>query len=132
MNTLHQIDDRTRKMIRDLSSLQGLLTAMDRIGSIEQAEGEALARVVKANEEANAARAEADEAIANAQADAAAAGDSAKAEIATLSTEREELRNLVELTRAEKAAIEEELAQAQAKLQATNNELARIASRIGG
>lgn len=131
-SSISEVSGRSRALIRDLSNLAVLLEILDRVGSIDQAEGEARARMEKSKQDEATARAEADEAIANARAEADTQISGIKAEVAVFEGERSDLVDVLGTLNAHREEAESALLQAQVKLQATNDELARIASRIGG
>ena len=126
------ISNRARALIRDLANISVVADSLDKIGNLEQAERETKARV----EALKQTEAEALDRIAKeseqAQARAADTLHQLEGEIKTAQTRKAQLDHQVSLATKTLAQALEEGEKAKAELQQTRDQLFKIASRIGG
>lgn len=125
------IQDSTKKLLRELSGLKDLAEALDHVGSITQAEGEAIERHRIATAAAEAAKADADLAIMKAREDADRQIATINGDIERLQATRQALADAVAEADQQRAYLETQIADAENRLASTRDELAHIAARIG-
>jgi chromosome segregation ATPase len=132
MNTnIPIVSDSLKKTLRELSGLKELAEALDHVGSIAQAEGEAIERHRIATAAAEAAKADAATAIAQAREDADRQIATINGDIERLQATRQALADAVAEADQQRAYLETQIADAETHLATTRGELARIAARIG-
>jgi chromosome segregation ATPase len=125
------ISDSLKKTLRELSGLKDLADALDGVASIQNAEAEARKRTAAAGAEAEAAKAEAAAVIAQAREDADRQLANINADIEGVQATRRALADEVAFLDARLASLNQQTAEAEAKLVATRAALASLAARIG-
>ena len=125
------IQDSTKKLLRELAGLKALADSLDGVASIEQAEQEARKRMDAVQAEAQQARVDADKQIADIRAEINQMLDAQAGLLERHAVEQQQAEERLQQATDEHAALQAAIKADQARLDATREELARIASRIG-
>lgn len=125
------IQKSTKTLLRELAGLKDLADSLEGVASIEQAEQEARKRTEAAYAEAQQARADADKQMADIRAEIDRMRDAQAGLLERYAVEQQQAEERLQQATDEHAALQAAITADHAKLAATRDELARIASRLG-
>jgi hypothetical protein len=125
------IQDSTKKLLRELAGLKDLADSLDGVASIAQAEQEARKRMDAAQAEAQQARVDADKQMTDIRTEINQMLDAQASLLEHHAVEQRQAEERLQQATDEHAALQAAIKTDQARLDATREELARIASRIG-